>query len=426
MLLWFILSLIISLAAVAISVPFIRRHERARLAGMNTMSVYRDQMEEVERDLEQGVLDKKSAKIARSEIEQRILEKVASPEGDRTSTQFSPEVRSGALVGAVAIVVLGSVTLYGVTGRPDLEAKPFAGILKLGVTENGNNQKVLQLPATTGSNSQTNVSSGVGSKTAGDVKDMIGSLAARLEKNPLDAAGWRMLAWSYFSTKEYKKSAEAYGKAVALAGKDPLVQSAYGEALVRAADGLVTTKALAVFDTVLTLDKNDARARFFKGLALEQDGDPGAAINLWIDILKTAPNDADWIANLRQRVQELAAASSIDLTGRLNVSSEVASRKIVKKSEPVPTSKDVQAVLALPPKDQQAMILSMVERLAARLEENPRDAKGWIRLMRSRLVLGETDAAQNARRRAEQVFSDEPQTLIQITSAAKKMGLPNN
>ncbi len=400
MLMWLTLSLIISLAAVVISIPFIRRHERTRLAEGNTMAVYRGQMEEVKRELDQGLLDKKSAKIARTEIERRILERVASPDSDGVPTRLSPAVYSSALVGAAVIVVLGSITLYGGFERPDQEAKPFAGMLNLGIAANDN-------------------------KT-------IDSLAVRLEKNPQDAAGWRRLAWSHFSAQEYKKSAAAYGKAVALAGKDPVVQSAYGEALVRAADGLVTTKALAVFDTVLTLDKNDARARFFKGLALEQDGDPAAAINAWLDILKTAPDDADWIANLRQRVQELAAASSIDLTGRLNVTGEVASRKIVKKAEPVPTSQptptsqDVQAVLALPPKDQQAMIRSMVERLADRLEEKPRDAKGWIRLMRSRLVLGETDAAQNARHRAEQVFSDEPQILIQITSAAKKMGLQNN
>jgi cytochrome c-type biogenesis protein CcmH len=44
------------------------------------------------------------------------------------------------------------------------------------------------------------------------------------------------------------------------------------------------------------------------------------------------------------------------------------------------------------------MARGMVERLAARLEANPRDADGWIRLMRSYMVMNEPDRASQARR----------------------------
>ena len=42
------------------------------------------------------------------------------------------------------------------------------------------------------------------------------------------------------------------------------------------------------------------------------------------------------------------------------------------------------------------MIVAMVDRLEARLESNPRDHEGWIRLARSRLVLGDRQAARLA------------------------------
>jgi cytochrome c-type biogenesis protein CcmH len=55
------------------------------------------------------------------------------------------------------------------------------------------------------------------------------------------------------------------------------------------------------------------------------------------------------------------------------------------------------------PEERQAMIRSMVDRLAARLEQNPNDKDGWTRLARAYDVLGETEKAEAARARAAQV-----------------------
>jgi cytochrome c-type biogenesis protein CcmH len=52
------------------------------------------------------------------------------------------------------------------------------------------------------------------------------------------------------------------------------------------------------------------------------------------------------------------------------------------------------------PEQRQAMIRGMVERLAARLEQNPGDAAGWQRLAHAYDVLGEADKAKAARTRA--------------------------
>jgi cytochrome c-type biogenesis protein CcmH len=68
-------------------------------------------------------------------------------------------------------------------------------------------------------------------------------------------------------------------------------------------------------------------------------------------------------------------------------------------------------------------IRGMVDRLAKRLESSPRDADGWIQLMRSRLVLGEQEVAQNALQKALEVFSDDPATKSRIASAAAELGL---
>jgi cytochrome c-type biogenesis protein CcmH len=68
-------------------------------------------------------------------------------------------------------------------------------------------------------------------------------------------------------------------------------------------------------------------------------------------------------------------------------------------------------------------IRSMVDGLAARLESSPRDAEGWTRLMRSRVVLGEREVAATAFRKALEVFKDDSAATGRITAAAIELGL---
>jgi cytochrome c-type biogenesis protein CcmH len=81
---------------------------------------------------------------------------------------------------------------------------------------------------------------------------------------------------------------------------------------------------------------------------------------------------------------------------------------------------------ALPAEQRQAMIRSMVSGLADRLESTPRDEEGWLRLIHSRLQLGEGDAARAALARALAVFADDASAGGRITAAAKELGLASN
>lgn len=83
-------------------------------------------------------------------------------------------------------------------------------------------------------------------------------------------------------------------------------------------------------------------------------------------------------------------------------------------------------MMAMAPDERQAMIRGMVDRLEARLEADPGDPDGWIRLMRSRLVLGEETAASAAFDRARLAFADAPDPLGRIVAAANEMGLTRN
>ena len=50
--------------------------------------------------------------------------------------------------------------------------------------------------------------------------------------------------------------------------------------------------------------------------------------------------------------------------------------------------------------DRNQMIRSMVERLAGKMKDNPKNKEGWLRLERAYRVLGEVDKADEAAARA--------------------------
>jgi cytochrome c-type biogenesis protein CcmH len=97
--------------------------------------------------------------------------------------------------------------------------------------------------------------------------------------------------------------------------------------------------------------------------------------------------------------------------------------KAVAKGDDGPGVEKNTKSAAMPPRAHDAAIRSMVDGLADRLESSPRDAEGWTRLMRSRVVLGEREAAATAFRKALEVFKDDSAASGKITAAAVELGL---
>ena len=90
---------------------------------------------------------------------------------------------------------------------------------------------------------------------------------------------------------------------------------------------------------------------------------------------------------------------------------------------PGPSADQVAGAQGMAPADRQAMITNMVDGLAKRLAANPKDEAGWVRLMRSRQVLGDMGAASAAKADALRAFGDDPAATARIKAAATEMGL---
>lgn len=265
---------------------------------------------------------------------------------------------------------------------------------------------------------------------AGNVGDMITQLEAKLKGNTTDANGWRLLGWSYFETGRYAESAGAYRTAATIDPTRAEYWSALGEATVLAGKSGISAPAAEAFRKALAIDPKDPRARYFVGVKKDIDGDHKGAVDDWIALLKDTPAGAPWEADVRQLVARVAADHKIDVAGRVPApaappaSSPSSAAAVATNGIPGPTREQMMAASQLPAGQQDAMVRGMVDGLARRLATNPRDADGWIRLMRAHMVLGEQAAARGALASARAAFAGDAAQQARFGEAAKTLGVP--
>jgi cytochrome c-type biogenesis protein CcmH len=406
MTLWLILTAFMGGAALIVLAPFFFGG-RTKDAP-SSLDVYKDQLAEVDRDKAQGLIDETEAASARLEIELRIL--AAGKGDDGPAETVSPNWQYRMVTGVAAVVVLGSVGLYAALGRPDLPSAQSEAL------------------ATGGQES----AQGGEAQGGSEVEMLVKRLEKRMADNPKDPEGWRLLGWSYYNMARYKDAVAAYRRAVDLQQDNPALKAMLGEAMVSEAGDRVTDAALAVFEQVLAVSPNDERARFFKGVFKAQNGDNQGALDEWLALYKAAPADAEWVTDLRTRIEETAKQAGIDVSARLAEARPAASATAAAGSAasqpsaaaaPGPSAADVENAKQMKPEDRQNMAAGMVERLASRLESSPKDADGWIMLIRSRMVMKDAEKARAALEKAKTVFADEPDTQKRIVEAAQAMGV---
>ncbi len=419
MILWIVLTSMTALAAVIVATPFIRRFERRRL-GSGDVAVYRDQLKEVENELRLGQLEPGQADSAKAEIKRRLL--TADALDEPALPGISSAEKTVAAIGVSATVVLGSIALFALTANLEPPATALtAPAPPLPVTGEAPGSA-----ATATARPQTPRATPGKAATANalpPVEEMIQRLVARLQRNPKDVEGWRTLGWSYYSTDHFTEAAVAYARAIELNPKVAAYHSARADALAKAENGLVTPDAKAAVEEALRLDPKDGLARFLAGLAKQQAGDTAQAFTEWNELLKNlSPNDA-WGSDLTKRIAEFmppAGRDNIDPPASAMAETPAPGAT---RDERGPKPEDIRRAELLPPSDRTAMIRAMVESLANRLAQSPRDADGWIKLIRSRTVLGDTDAANQALERALKIFSDDPTERARIAAAAEQLGL---
>jgi cytochrome c-type biogenesis protein CcmH len=380
MTLWIVFAFMTGVALLALLWPLRRAWTAAAAQPGNDSAVYRDQLQEVERDLAAGSIGANEAEAARIEVSRRLL---AAEEAE--GARIRDAKRSGQMSGknpgrtrrlsvAIAAIVLtfGVAGLYLTLGSPDLPGQPLAERMAKAHGE------------------------------ADSIQALFKRVEAHLQQHPEDGRGWEVIAPVYMRLGRYADAAKARDNALRLLGPTAQRQADLGEALVAAENGVVTAQAKEAFDAAIGLDPGNVSARFYEGLAAEQDGSREDAARIWRALLAEAPEGAQWAGLVREALARVespgTAPAPMPSTGAPNSPSSSAA-----------------------PQDQ--MIRAMVERLAARLQQDGSDPDGWVRLLRSYMVLGESDKARAALTDARRALESEPEKLRRFEEGAKGLGV---
>jgi cytochrome c-type biogenesis protein CcmH len=232
---------------------------------------------------------------------------------------------------------------------------------------------------------------------------LVAQVEAHLARNPEDGRGWEVLAPVYLRLGRFDDAVKARRAAARLLGATADREAELGEALVAAANGIVTAEAKDAFERAVALDKESVKARFFLGLASEQDGRPNEAANIWRDILAKSPPGASWREFIQQalaRVEPRAAAMPAG-----------------------PSAADIAAAEQLSPEQRLEMARGMVQRLAERLTRDGNDVDGWLQLVRAYTVLGERDNARAAAGDARRALGADPAKIRRLDELTRVLGL---
>ena len=141
------------------------------------------------------------------------------------------------------------------------------------------------------------------------IRGMVAGLAARLEQQPDDVEGWRMLARSYRTLGDSAQAAEAAQQVARLLPDDAAAQIDYGEALLALHDAEqpLTPALVEQWRRVAALDEGNPQALFVLGRAAAEAGEVARARELWQRLLDAMPADAPQRAQLQGLLDQLGA-----------------------------------------------------------------------------------------------------------------------
>lgn len=377
MVFWFVAALLTFGASVAVLLPLTGSSRRASAGNQHDLAVYRDQLTELDRDAARGLIQPADAEQARAEIARRIIRADSSEKMPAEKAGWSP---AGRVLGGVAVLVvpLMSWGLYAALGSPDIPSQPLEA-------------RLTQNPADS------------------SVDELIARAEGHLATNPQDGRGWDVLAPIYLRLGRYDQAVTAYKNAIRLEGTSAGREAGLGEALTNAGGGVVSSGAQQAFERALVLEPAQPKARFFLAVALLQDGKSAEAIKAWEAMSAELPDGSPWREPVAQAVAE--AKDRIAATE-------------AKKPASGPTQAEMDAAASMSSGDRQAMIETMVAGLDQKLRENPQDIDGWMRLVRSYVVLGKTQEARSALGRGLEALGAATDNGRKLTEFSASLGIP--
>jgi cytochrome c-type biogenesis protein CcmH len=348
MMLWPILMVMTLGAIAAVCWPLTRREKSFRSG--SDLLVYRDQLDEIRRDEAASLIGKAESEAARVEVSRRLIA-AAQATATKSTPGSATWYRRATLAAALLLLPLGAGATYLRLGSPNLE--PVA------------------------------INAGPGAPPLpSSMEQTVVEVEAQLARDPTDGRGWEMLAPIYLRQGRFDDAVTARRNALRIFGPDAARLGDLGEAMVMAADGVVTAEAKSLFERAAADDPEDVMAQYYLGLTAKQDGHRDEAEKRWRSLLARAEEGAEWVPmvkNALARIDEKTPA--------------------VADASPQPGDDAIEA---------------MVERLAERLQQDGSDVAGWVKLVRSYRVLGMAEKVEAATAEAHTALASDPESLKRL------------
>ena len=372
--LWLSIGLAALAAALWIARPLFRRSLVELNEADSAVAIYRDQVDELRRDLDAGLLNQTEFEAAEEEIEARAVDAANRVDFGLTVSRRSPI----AAMMLAAFAVAASVAVYSGLGTPALKDQPLAQ----------RRTQALQQRA-----------------EAGDLNSRIQILIDKTKKNPDSFEDWWMLARSYSAVGDHASAVDAYQNAVELSGDRPTVLAAYAESMTLANGNKVPQAARLIFEQILQ-STPDPRARYYVALSKAQAQDFEAAIDDWTALARDSEPGAPWMALVRRDIVNMARFLKKDVRDYLPDANEAEIAKA--GGGPQQSTPD---------------LASRAEALAASLADNPKDYKNWIALAEVRTALGRHEEAADAINSSRREFAGAPFVLAKFDEAERALGM---
>lgn len=304
---WIVAGLMIAGALLFVLPPLLGRRLIAGAAashGQANVSIYRDQLRELDNDLAQGFIGKEHYDSAKAEIERRALEEYSGPEDVAAPAQAQWTLVTG--IGVVLPVL--AIALYLAIGTP----AALTEAARAAPAEDGH------------------------ALTQAQIESMVAGLAQRLKQNPEDPEGWVMLARSYAAMGRHGDAAAAYGEAVKRVPGNAQLLADYADTLAMAQGRSLRGEPEKIIAQALQADPNNVKALALAGTVAYMNNDYKQAAALWQRVLPLIPADSDLAQRMRASIADAEAqqggakavggskpaAAAAGVSGRVSLSGE--------------------------------------------------------------------------------------------------------
>ncbi len=414
MMFWIISGVLAAVVAGLLVLALLRGQRHTGPSEVFDVEVYKDQLREVDRDLERGIVSPEDAERIRTEVSRRLLAADAKAQGQAGEGGLPKAMQAGALVLVVGVVFAGTGALYLSLGATEGLGRAVYGDLSLANRIAAADQAYRTRP------SQAEAEASIPATPNPEGSEEYAALVVRLreavKERPDDIQGHALLVRSEAALGNFAAAYKAQARFVELRGEEATATDYTDQAdmMVLAAGGYVSPEAELVLRQALALNPRDGVALYYTGLMMSQNGRPDRAFGIWDPLLRASRPQAPWVAPIRAQIEEMA--------WRAGVQYELPPLPDA-PALPGPDADALAAAEDMTAEERQEMIRGMVEGLAERLATDGGTADEWARLIGALGVLGETERAAAIWSEAQTTFAEEAEGLALINAAAARAGL---